>query len=263
MKIEECDDLPLWSAPFGLKLLDTVRYISGINILDIGSGSGFPMLELAERFGGSSRVYGIDPSDEAYAIIQKKIVSRNITNAEIRQGYAESLPFVSGFFGLIVSNNGLNNVRDDRKTVEECFRVAARGCQMVLTMNLPGSLSRFYDVFREVLLNAGMKDELQKMLVHIDEKRKPVEHWKQLFRAAGFTLKEVHRSSFSMRFADGSAFLNHSLIANAFRPPWEALLPPERTGEIFAAIEQQLDILAPGHSGLTMEVPFVCFDCTK
>ena len=41
------DDLPLWSAPFGLTLLDTVRMKKHINVLDLGSGSGFPMLELA------------------------------------------------------------------------------------------------------------------------------------------------------------------------------------------------------------------------
>jgi arsenite methyltransferase len=42
------DELPLWSAPFGLTLLDTIRMKKGIRVLDIGSGAGFPMLEIAE-----------------------------------------------------------------------------------------------------------------------------------------------------------------------------------------------------------------------
>jgi arsenite methyltransferase len=34
------DELPLWSAPFGLAILDTIRLKQGMNILDIDSGSG-------------------------------------------------------------------------------------------------------------------------------------------------------------------------------------------------------------------------------
>lgn len=44
------DELPFWSAPFGISLLETVRLRPGMNVLDIGSGSGFPMLELADRW---------------------------------------------------------------------------------------------------------------------------------------------------------------------------------------------------------------------
>jgi hypothetical protein len=45
------DDLPLWSAPFGMKLLEKVK-IAGVNrAIDIGSGTGFPIVELADRLG--------------------------------------------------------------------------------------------------------------------------------------------------------------------------------------------------------------------
>jgi protein-L-isoaspartate O-methyltransferase len=41
------DELPLWSAPFGLRLLDYVNYKPAISVLDIGCGTGFPLTELA------------------------------------------------------------------------------------------------------------------------------------------------------------------------------------------------------------------------
>ena len=47
--IKVFDELPLWSAPFGLKLLDFIRYKKGITALDIGFGSGFPLIEIARR----------------------------------------------------------------------------------------------------------------------------------------------------------------------------------------------------------------------
>ena len=55
------DELPLWSAPFGLKLLDAIEYKPNISALDIGFGNGFPLTELAMRLGETSTVYGIDP----------------------------------------------------------------------------------------------------------------------------------------------------------------------------------------------------------
>ena len=51
------DDLPLWSAPFGLMLLDHIHLKPKIEALDVGFGSGFPLLELAQRLGDSSTVF--------------------------------------------------------------------------------------------------------------------------------------------------------------------------------------------------------------
>ena len=51
------DDFPLWSAPFGLMLLDHIRLRPNLKALDIGFGSGFPLLELAQILGSSSKMY--------------------------------------------------------------------------------------------------------------------------------------------------------------------------------------------------------------
>ena len=59
------DELPLWSAPFGLSLLNTIKLGNGFRVLDIGSGQGFPLIEIAQRLGESSMVFGIDLWKEA------------------------------------------------------------------------------------------------------------------------------------------------------------------------------------------------------
>ena len=41
------DELPLWSAPFGLMLLEQVPLRPGMTILDVGAGTGFMSIELA------------------------------------------------------------------------------------------------------------------------------------------------------------------------------------------------------------------------
>jgi len=45
------DELPLWSARFGLMLLDEVELRPGMTILDVGAGTGFLAIELAQRCG--------------------------------------------------------------------------------------------------------------------------------------------------------------------------------------------------------------------
>ena len=257
------DDLPLWSAPFGLTLLDTIRMRTHINVLDIGSGSGFPMLELAGRMGRSCMVYGLDPSEEAIRMITAKKELKGIEYAKIVRGVAEEIPFPDGYFGLIVSNNGLNNVTDQVAALAECYRVADEGAQMALTMNLPHTMIEFYEVFEEILREMGLNEEIGRMHEHISEKRKPVDYLKKLILEAGFDINTIEVDGFKLKYSDGSAFFNHHFIRNAFMGPWKAILPESMADLVFDAIEQRLNQVAVNRGELVMSVPYVCFDCVK
>jgi arsenite methyltransferase len=257
------DDLPVWSAPFGLTLLDTVRMKKNISILDIGSGSGFPMIELAERFGKTCRVFGLDPSGTATTMVNRKIRSFSLTNAEIIKASAERIPFGDCTFGLIVSNNGLNNVADEKKVLDECSRVAVPGCQMVLTMNLPHTMIEFYDIFGQVFRELGMTAEIAKLDEHILEKRKPVEYWKERILEAGFSITSVNVDGFKMHYSDGDSFLEHSLIRNFFRPAWESVPPREKADEIMETVRRKLNKKADEEGELAISIPYVCFDCSR
>src|SRR6266581_6865469 len=74
------DELPLWSAPFGLLLLDRVSMKSGRTILDVGAGTGFLTLELAQRCGPTSKVIAVDPWKAGMNRLRKKIEHLNLTN---------------------------------------------------------------------------------------------------------------------------------------------------------------------------------------
>ena len=92
-------------------MLDTVRYKRKIRALDIGFGLGFPLIELAMRLGSSSRIYGIDPWHAGMERARWKKEIMNVQNVELIRGLAEDMPFEDSFFDLLVSNNGINNVR--------------------------------------------------------------------------------------------------------------------------------------------------------
>ena len=116
------DELPLWSAPFGLKLLDAIKIKHNMKVLDIGCGPGFPLIEIAERLGETSEIIGIDPWDGAIERVKLKIKIHDLDNVKVIKGVAEDLPFDDSYFDLIVSNNGINNVQDVRASLSECSK---------------------------------------------------------------------------------------------------------------------------------------------
>jgi ubiquinone/menaquinone biosynthesis C-methylase UbiE len=125
--VSACDELPLWSAPFGLVLLDTVRLRPDLRVLDLSCGTGFPALELAGRIGPGGRVAGVDPWRSALARARTKAAQNRLPNAGFAAGVAERLPFPDASFDAVVSNNGLNNVADQALALAECRPVLRRG----------------------------------------------------------------------------------------------------------------------------------------
>lgn len=89
--VEVGDELPIWSAPFGLKLLDYIDYKLNISAIDIGFGTGFPLTEIAMRLGNSSIVYGIDPWKEAVVRAKRKMEIFGINNVIIIDGVAGAM----------------------------------------------------------------------------------------------------------------------------------------------------------------------------
>ena len=80
------DDLTLWSAPFGLALLETAKLLPGMQVLDLGCGMGFPLLELAARLGPRGQVTGLDPWKPALERAEAKAKLRGLANLELVEG---------------------------------------------------------------------------------------------------------------------------------------------------------------------------------
>jgi len=257
------DEVAVWSAPFGFTLLNTIKMKRGIKALDIGCGTGFPLIELSTRLDVESRVYGIDPWENAVQRVKEKIELYEIKNAEVKTGTAEELPFEENYFDLIVSNNGVNNVQDLNKTLSECYRVLKPGGQFVFTFNLPETFKQFYDIFEETMNDLGLLKEIGKMHEHIFSKRKPVGFMKNITEKNKFKISEIKEESFKYRFSDGTSFLYYPMIRFHFLPSWIELLPARRVEEVFEITEAKLNKSASENGELTITVPYACFSCFK
>jgi ubiquinone/menaquinone biosynthesis C-methylase UbiE len=261
--ISAFDEMPLWSSYFGEVLLDTVVFKEKAKILDIGCGAGYPLLELAQRFGKGSEVIGIDPWKAATNRLKAKAKTMGVTNIRIINGVAEELPIENNYFDLIVSNNGLNNCSDQMKVLSECYRILKPGGQLVFTVNLPGSMKEFYSIFRTTLKEESLNDSIVKMEKHIKEKRKSLKENLDQVRKNQFTVRRIIQNSFYMRYLNGTTFLNHHFIKIAFLESWVKIVPSGKRSKIFSQLEENLNCFAKSKGELRLTIPFVCIDCRK
>lgn len=261
--IHALDEISLWSAPFGIELLENINYKSGIKVLDIGFGTGFPLMELAFRLGDTAKIYGIDTWEEAIKRVKEKIKFHKLTNIQIIKGGAEAIPLGDESVNLITSNNGINNVEHIEKVISECSRILKPGGQFIQTMNLDGSMIEFYDQLRTVLDEMGLEKEISLMYQHITKKRPSLDFISSLLQKNNFEIEEIKHHQFNYRFASGTAMLNHYFIRLAFMESWIKLLPTNKVEQIFDRIETRLNQIAEKERGIKLSIPFVLINSVK
>jgi ubiquinone/menaquinone biosynthesis C-methylase UbiE len=252
------DELPLWSAMFGLLLLDHVPLANMRSVLDVGCGTGFPLIELSERLGPGSHVHGIDPWTAALGRAAEKAASRNTPNVTLHEGSATAMPFADGTFDLIVSNLGVNNFDDRAGAMRECRRVAHRGATIALTTNLQGHMREFYGVFADVL--QGDDAALSRLQEHI-EHRATVSNVRDLLKSSGFGVTRVVEQEAWMRFADGTALLNHHFIKLGFLDAWKKVVPGLEA-ETFSRLRERLNDLTRREAELRLTIPMAYVEAT-
>lgn len=255
--VSDLDELPLWSAPFGLRLLDTVR-LSGVSTaLDVGFGTGFPLLELAMRLGPSAAVHGLDPSPAAHRRTRFKLHRFGVGNVSLHRGVAEAMPFGDAVFDGVVSNNGYNNVSDRDLSFRETARVCRAGAQLVFTMNLEGSFRELHDELHAVLEAEGLPTAASALRSFISARRPPLGDVLRSARAAGFAVERVEHRAFDFRFADTAALDGHAFFRRFQLPYLRELVPGDRQPAVFDELWRRLDAAAKLLGELRLSVPFV------
>jgi arsenite methyltransferase len=238
------DELPLWSAMFGLLLLEHVPLTNIRKALDVGCGTGFPLIELAERLGPSTEVHGIDPWIAGLERARQKIDARATPNVTLHEGSATSMPFPHEAFDLIVSNLGVNNFDDRNGAMRECRRVARKGATIALTTNLQGHMHELYNAMAEVLEDTTA---LEKHIAH----RATIPAVRQLLEENGFAVRRVIERESVMRFANATALFNHHFIKLGFLDAWKEVVGDDK--EIFERLMERLS----GELKLTIPMAYV------
>jgi ubiquinone/menaquinone biosynthesis C-methylase UbiE len=249
------DETSFWSARFGALLFDHLEIRRGIRGLDVGCGTGFPLIELAHAHGPSSHFTGIDIWADALERARAKLELHGLINVDIIETDVASMPFPNAHFDLLVSNIGINNFPDARAALQECRRVAKAGARLVLTTNAQGHFAALYALLDAILGELGLepaRDALRREQEHRHSKPALM----NLLVDSGFAISRCFEASFAMRFADGSALLRHSLV-KWFLDGWRHAVGAANEREVFAILEARLNAAAQRDGCVQMMVPMV------
>ena len=252
------DSCPFWSSQFGLTVLEHIDFSHPMTVLDLGTGTGFPAIEIAERLGRKSVVFAIDVWDAALKRAEMKARALGVSNIVFKTGSALELPFEDASFDLIVSCNCLNNVDRFDTAVTECRRTLKNGGKLLQTFNLPDSLSLFYDIFKSLLAEKDMHHEVDLVNAHIHEKRKSTDFTKKETEKAGFRVTEISEHCFTWPFLDGTSLLGYSFVRSAWLPSWHSIVPEAVRASFFTELEDRLNAYAAVHGGLRLQIPYSC-----
>jgi ubiquinone/menaquinone biosynthesis C-methylase UbiE len=256
------DEVSFWASRFGALLLENVPIAHGMRVLDLACGNGFPLYELAHLLGRSSRLWGADIWREGLARARSKQDVYQLPNVALVAADGARLPFAGASFDLIVSNLGVNNFDDAPAALEECARVARPGAVLALTTNVEGHMAELYSVFRHVLEEIGNPTYLERLTAN-EKRRGTRESLVAMLVAAGFTPSRAVGTSFTMRYADGSALLRHSLTRFGFLGGWKAVVDEPDRRRVFAELEDHLNHHAEHEGELRMTVPALYLEAVR
>jgi len=98
----------------------------GMQVLDVGTGTGLLAREIAGITGSAASVVGLDPSEAMMA------AGRARTGIRLVQGVGESLPFACGQFDFLTMGYALRHVPDLDQAFDEYRRVLKPGGRLLL-----------------------------------------------------------------------------------------------------------------------------------
>jgi ubiquinone/menaquinone biosynthesis C-methylase UbiE len=260
--VQVFDESSLWSAYFGRLLLENLPLKKGLHVLDVGCGTGFPLIEIANQMGPSSKLIGIDIWEHALDRANFKKKYYNLKNVEIIKADASDLPFEDRRFDLITSNLGINNFEKPQKALNECSRVLKPNGEMIITTNTVGHMRLFYSVYEEVLKNlerSSLIPQLQNQEAH----RKTAGEIMDMFKKSGFQIVKTINDSLTLRYLDGTAFLRHSLTVCGFLEGWRNILKKEDEVIVFKKLEEKLNEIAAIEGELRMNIPMLFIHAKK
>jgi ubiquinone/menaquinone biosynthesis C-methylase UbiE len=97
-------------------------------VLDVGCGTGALLERLVGRF-PQVTVVGVDPVPEMLAVARRRVPS----TVELREGWAEELPFEDNAFDVVVSCSMFHYLRQPVAALMEMSRVLRPGGELIIT----------------------------------------------------------------------------------------------------------------------------------
>lgn len=256
------DEVNLWTAPFGRLLLENIPMQKGMTVVDVGFGTGFPLVELSQRFGTDSKIYGIDIWEGGIKRTKEKIKTLELRNIEILEESATSIKLPRESVDLITSNLGVNNFSERRQVYQELYRILRQGGSVAITTNPIGTFKELFVLFEEVLKDLGQYNSIVQLDTYIANRNTESQIIKE-FEASDFKFKQKVEDHTNIRFLSAESLLNHGLIRIGFREGWENFLKEIEPSIFYKKLSLKIDALIKSHGEFKMSIPLLYLEFQK
>lgn len=256
------DEVSLWSAPFGKLLLENIPMKQQAKVLDLGFGTGFPLIELSQRFGSNSIIYGVDIWQEAIDRCSEKIDVLGLTNIKILNESAEHIQLKDKSIDLITSNLGINNFDNQAKVLSECYRVLKNEGSLCITTNPIGTFKELYTVFLMASTQLGTISGIEKIEKNINHRGTPNSIVKD-FKKVGFNLTRKKESTNQIRFVDAIAVFDYFLIRIGFRASWNEFIESKEKNEFYETCISEINKCIKLNGEFTLSIPILYLEFEK
>ncbi len=141
-----------------------------MRVLDIGSGSGDTVLEIAEKVKPDGKAVGVDFTPEGVALAQQRAKERGLEKiVEFHLANAVNLPFPDDYFDAVVSECVVCLIQDKQKAFNEKVRVLKRGGKVVMhdvvsSTPMPKAMTANERLYCECVGGAVTKEENIRMM---------------------------------------------------------------------------------------------------
>jgi len=201
------------------RVLAALNLQSDDHVLDIGSGNGFLVREIADIVGSSGRAIGVDLSDAMTMMAQD--LCDGLANAEFETANVTKLPYDDYSFDVVTATQCLSYVYEIETALKEIYRVVKPGGRVVLidtdwdTMvwncTDQALMDKMMNCYTGIYANAFLPRTLSKKLVDagfqlIDRGSHAIVNWKHsLDSFAGLQIdfiKKIAKNDYSVSEAD-------------------------------------------------------------
>lgn len=110
-------------------------------VIDIGCGSGWDTMPLAELVGANGQIHGVDTDPDMIALADRRARERHILNITHRVADAMALPFEVATFDASRCERLFQHLRDPAHALSEMIRVTKPGGRVVVVDTDWGTLS--------------------------------------------------------------------------------------------------------------------------